>query len=387
MTTRTEILQPDDKISYPVRPALRAIALCCTLALSLMPAGAVYSATAADNQQQPIAATQTAAIDVVALEQQIRDLIQRELFNPALLASAVNQAHLQKQQQLAAENPDISVFIEKFNQLWRHGPWSHMQLAPRRIPAAQMAAIVDNMNVGPDAVQLRWDDTVPVLSVNTMMGKDTMQAITEAFVQLQQAGAQQLIIDLRRNKGGAFAVKPLVQHLLNQPLEAGVFLSRQWYLQHETRVPNSAEIAATPVWQHTELQSFWQALSTQPLVRIRFTPELPTFSGQVWLLTSHKTASAAEMAVAALQQAGRVTVIGEQTAGEMLSQRMFDLPGNLQLSLPIAGYITNQAGPIEGIGLKPDIRVPAHQALQHALSLAQRAISPAAAAVSQTNEE
>ncbi|MDZ7869311.1 MAG: S41 family peptidase [Rheinheimera sp.] len=377
MSTRTEYLQPDDKISRPLRPALRAMALCCTLALTLMPAGAVYSATAADNQQQPIAAVQTAAIDVVALEQQIRNLMQRELFNPALLASAVSQAHLQKQQQLAAETPDVAVFIEQFNQLWRDGPWSHMQLAPRRIPAAQMAAFVDNMTVGPDAVQLRWDGTVPVLSVNTMMGKDTMQAIAAAFTQLQQAGAQQLIIDLRRNKGGAFAVKPLVQHLLQQPMEAGVFLSRQWYLQQESRLPNPAEIAATPVWQHTELQSFWPALSTQPLVRIRFTPELPTFTGQVWLLTSHKTASAAEMAVAALQQAGRVTVIGEQTAGEMLSQRMFDLPGDLQLSLPIAGYITSQEQPIEGVGLKPDIQLPAHQARQHALSLAQRAIPPA----------
>ena len=121
------------------------------------------------------------------------------------------------------------------------------------------------------------------------------------------------------------------------------------------------------------MPAFWQALVSQPLVRIRFIPEQPVFAGQVWLLTSRKTASAAEMAVAALQQAARVTVIGEQTAGEMLSQTMFDLAGDLQLSLPIATYIANQYGPIEGHGLVPDINVPANQALTRALALAEAA--------------
>jgi len=326
------------------------------------------------NQTTSIAeAVASNAISPIDTEREISALLRQHLFDPSLLQSEAAHQHLLKQQQIAAESKDLADFVGKFNQLWRDGPWSHVQLAPRRIPATQMANFVDNMEAGPDAVQLQWTGKIPMLTVNTMMGKDTIQHIHQAYVQLQQAGAQQLIIDLRHNKGGAFAVKPLVGHLLNQPVEGGVFVSRRWYEQQPQNTPDAQAVNATPVWQQWNLQAFWQALVSQPLVRIRFIPEQPVFAGQVWLLTSHETASAAEMAVDALQQADRVTVIGEQTAGEMLSQTMFDLAGDLQLSLPIATYITQQRGPIEGHGLVPDISVPATQALLRAVALAEEA--------------
>lgn len=326
------------------------------------------------NQTTAIAeAVASNAVSPIDTEREISALLRQHLFDPSLLQSEAAHQHLLKQQQLAAESTDLSDFVGKFNQLWREGPWSHVQLTPRRIPATQMAHFVDNMEAGPDAVQLRWTGKIPVLAVHTMMGKDTIEHIHQAFVQLQQADSQQLIIDLRHNKGGAFAVKPLVGHLLNQPVEGGMFVSRRWYEQQPQNTPDTKDVIATPAWQQWNMSAFWQALVTQPLVRIRFKPEQPVFAGQVWLLTSHKTASAAEMAVAALQQAERVTVIGEQTAGEMLSQTMFDLAGDLQLSLPIATYIAHQRGPIEGHGLVPDISVPANQALPRALALAEEA--------------
>ena len=361
------------------KPVRLTLTICSTVALVLsLPVlshssgNAVAYATAPQTPPPQVVSPDTTATPI-EIEQQISSVMSRQLFNPALLQLATTKQHLLKQQQLAAQSKDLADFVQKFNQLWRDGPWSHVQLSPRRIPASQMAAMVDQMDAGPDAVKLSWLGTVPVLTVNTMLGKDTMQQIPQAFVQLQQAGAKQLIIDLRHNKGGAFAVKPLVEHLLPQPLEGGVFVSRHWYTKSQQAAPDEQEIAKTPVWQQWDLKAFWQALATQPLVRIQFSPAQPVFSGDVWLLTSHQTGSAAEMAVAALQQANRVTVIGERTAGEMLSQTMFDLEGDLQLSLPIASYIANQYGPIEGNGLAPDLNVPADQALQRALVLAGQA--------------
>lgn len=355
--------------------AWQSLKRCGLAALLLTQTGNnAFAQTTAVKQTTAIAeAVSTKATSPIETEREISVLLRQHLFDPSLLQSEAAHQHLLKQQQLAAQSKDLADFVGKFNQLWRDGPWSHVQLSPRQIPAAQMANFVDNMNVGPDAVQLRWTGKIPVLTVNTMMGNDTIQHIHQAYVQLQQASAQQLIIDLRHNKGGAFAVKPLVGHLLNQPVEGGVFVSRRWYEKQPYLSPDAQAVNATPVWQQWNMPAFWQALVSQPLVRIRFIPEQPVFAGQVWLLTSRKTASAAEMAVAALQQAARVTVIGEQTAGEMLSQTMFDLAGDLQLSLPIATYIANQYGPIEGHGLVPDINVPANQALTRALALAEAA--------------
>jgi len=94
------------------------------------------------------------------------------------------------------------------------------------------------------------------------------------------------------------------------------------------------------------------------------------FTGQVFILTSHKSASATEFAVETLAREEKVTVIGETTAGEMLSQKMFDLPLGLQLSLPIAEYYSIRIGRIEGKGVAPDIVIDANLAMDLAIALA-----------------
>ena len=85
---------------------------------------------------------------------------------------------------------------------------------------------------------------------------------------------------------------------------------------------------------------------------------------------SHKSASATEFAVETLAREKNVTIIGETTAGEMLSQKMFDLPLGLQLSLPIAEYYSSRIGKIEGKGVVPDIVIDANLAMDLAIALA-----------------
>ena len=87
------------------------------------------------------------------------------------------------------------------------------------------------------------------------------------------------------------------------------------------------------------------------------------------MLISKKTASAAEFTVDALAQEESVTIIGETTAGEMLSQKMYDLPHGFQLSLPIAEYYSHRMGKIEGKGVEPDIEIDQNVAMDLALAL------------------
>ena len=51
----------------------------------------------------------------------------------------------------------------------------------------------------------------------------------------------------------------------------------------------------------------------------------------------------------------------------MLSQKIYDIPGGLHLSLPIADYYSAVHGRIEGVGIKPDIETNAADALEIAL--------------------
>lgn len=91
------------------------------------------------------------------------------------------------------------------------------------------------------------------------------------------------------------------------------------------------------------------------------------FKGPVYVLTSERTASASEIATEALQYSGRAVIIGEKTAGEMLSQKVYDILGEFHLFLPVADYFSVKGDRVEGIGIEPDIAVGAKDALNIAL--------------------
>lgn len=305
--------------------------------------------------------------------QQLVDAINTVMFehhyNIRELQSQGYQKVLQQMRALANEADSKQAFMSGFRKIWQNGPFSHVVLGNHQASAVQVAQHLDNMNVGGQGALLSWQQDVAVLTVNTMMGQDTITQINQHYQTIAQKQAKALIVDLRNNEGGAFAIRPLIAHLLDQPLQAGYFLSQKWSSAHQ-RQPSAAEVAKLTPWRGWSIMAFWQDVQEQALIKVQFEPAPISLNIPVYLLTSNKTASASELATEALQSAGRVTVIGEATAGQMLSQKPYDLPMGLQLYLPIADYYSLGSGRLEGNPIVPDIQVPAEQALKKALSLA-----------------
>jgi len=319
---------------------------------------ALSTATMATAASQPDFTTTVDAIEAT---------MEAHHFDPVALETGAYKKIRKQAYELAATAQTALAFAEGYNKLWADGPFSHVQLSIARGSADDLAGFLDQMNAGPDAVQLRFDGDTAILAVHTMMGRDTITAIEKAYGDIAARGAKALVIDLRTNQGGAFAVLPLVSHLISKPQTMGVFVGRPWTDAH-SNLPTGAEMHSVQPWRGWSIRAFWQDVTTQPLVRLQFDPAAPRFNGPVYVLASRKTASAAELAIDALQSAGRVTLVGETTAGALLSQKMFDVAGGFHLSLPIAGYVSAKHGVIEGKGLTPDIAVPAEQALETALA-------------------
>ena len=259
-------------------------------------------------------------------------------------------------------------FIEGFREIWSDGPFSHVTISDAQQSADDLANYLDTLRVGGGGATLRWQGDIAVLTVNTMMGLDTIEEIDAAYAAIAERNASGLIIDLRENGGGAFAVLPLVSHLLAASFDAGVFVSQLWNNAHDHK-PKKADLESVEPWEGWSVRTFWADVQTNPVTRISFSPVEPVFNGPVCILTSKHTASAAELATDALRVADRVTIIGERTAGEMLSQTIFDIPGGFHLSLPIADYYSVANGRIEGVGIEPDIAVEAVHALDIALEI------------------
>ncbi len=249
------------------------------------------------------------------------------------------------------------------------GPFSHVNIQPSNNSSAeQLADHLDNMRIGGNGVNLTWHQKTALLTVNTMMGLDTIEQINEAYIEIVKQKATALIIDLRANNGGAFAVKPLVEHLLKKPLELGAFVSQPWNRQ-ATTPPTLKDVKNQPIWQGWSIRSFWRDVQSNTLTRIQMQPVSPMYAGPVYVLTSNQTASAAELASDALANLPNVTLIGETTAGEMLSQTLYDLPEQMHLFIPVADYYSHRMGRIEGVGVKPTINIEASKALEKALTL------------------
>lgn len=296
---------------------------------------------------------------------EIEAVLRRELFDPGLLDGPAYAALRAELQGLLASRPQRKQFVKAFNAAWRQGPSSHVSLQPAQVPAAQMAERFDLMDAGPAAVQLSWRGDTAVLAVNTLMGRDTEAAIGAAYREITARPARALIIDLRRNAGGAFAVAPLVGHLLEKAHDSGVFISQRG----QARGPvERAVVEQLAPWSGGSLRRFWADVTAAPYTRLRFEPLSPRYAGPVTVLTSALTASAAELAADALLGAGRVQVFGERTAGQMLSQKPFDLPGGLLLFVPVADYHAWHSGRIEGRGVVPTRAMPAEKALDAALA-------------------
>lgn len=311
-------------------------------------------------------ATQVEANRYVSMVDEIKQLMQNRVYDKAILNSEGFSLIQSDLYELAKESKTDKEFIAGFNQRWKQGPFSHVQLQQSAQSSTQLAKYLDIMNVGDDAVHLKFQDDIAILTVNTMMGNNTIELIKDAYQRVDEFNPHALIIDLRMNQGGAFAIVPLVEHVLLSPLDAGVFLSRKYY-DVNTSSPNSEEISLHTPWREWSLLSFWQYAADNAITRVLFSPKIPQYTGLLYVLTSESTASAAELAAEAMQASGRATLVGAKTAGNMLSQKPYDLSNGWLIFLPFADYIAKHSGRLEGNGLKPDIEISADQAMERAL--------------------
>jgi carboxyl-terminal processing protease len=262
-------------------------------------------------------------------------------------------------------------FVDGFREAWENGPFSHVEFRTARQSADDLAAYLDNLRVGGGGAVLTWEEDIAILTVNTMMGLDTIEQINAAYAEIAATDTHALIIDLRANGGGAFAVRPLVAHLIDETVDAGGFVSQRWNAEYN-RGPNARDIQTVEPWDGWSIRAFWADVQDEAITRISITPSEPKFSGSVYVLTSEVTASAAELAADVLKGSGRAILIGEKTAGQMLSQKIYDVPGGFQLSLPIADYYSIHNGRIEGVGVNPDIDSNAADALDIAIQQAKK---------------
>ena len=78
------------------------------------------------------------------------------------------------------------------------------------------------------------------------------------------------------------------------------------------------------------------------------------FHGRVVLLVDRHTASAAEMIVAFARENKLARIVGENTAGRLLSATSVKVGQGFRLALPTGAYYTWRGSVLEGTPIEPD---------------------------------
>jgi len=168
-----------------------------------------------------------------------------------------------------------------------------------------------------------------------------------------------LIIDLRGNTGGGIAALRVMSFLTPDRVPVGFALDRRRTtanLDTEKRsFPRFTRIPPSP-------KSLW-------LLGVRYAPAMLAkksivleteglgpmpFHRRTILLVDRHTASAAEMIVAFARENNLSTIIGEKTAGRLLSSTSIKVGKGFRLALPTGAYYTWKGSVLEGTPIEPD---------------------------------
>ena len=191
-----------------------------------------------------------------------------------------------------------------------------------------------------------------------MIGVDVANAMTAAVQEL--GNVKSLVVDLRGNTGGGAGALRLMSLLTPDRIPVGFSPNKKWAerdLESEkTRFPRLNHIPESKGGLWLLGAKFLPSLiSKSPVLLETEGLGAKPFHGRIVLLVDRHTASAAEMVTIFAKENKLATVMGEKTAGRLLSATSVKVGHGFRLALPTGAYYTWNLTTLEGTPLEPDV--------------------------------
>ena len=191
-----------------------------------------------------------------------------------------------------------------------------------------------------------------------MVGVKVANAISDALQNL--GNMDRLVIDLRGNTGGGIGALRVMSLLTPDKIPVGFALDRRRPVANleteKLRFPRFARIPSSTKSLWTLALKFAPAMTRKtPIVLETEGLGRQSFHGKIILLVDRHTASAAEMIVAFARENQLATIVGENTAGRLLSATSVNVGHGFRLAMPTGAYFTWQGTVLEGSPLLPDV--------------------------------
>jgi hypothetical protein len=252
--------------------------------------------------------------------------------------------------------------IAGFQEAWGEGLFSHYELLRPLKSMESLLKQADTQSEEKPIVHTSFtEDNIGLVTIDSFFGSKIEQQIDDAFKVIIDRNPRALIIDVRQNGGGTLAAWPVAARLIQEEVLAGYFISNRWWATHTT-LPTTETLIATPSPEFVTPQAFQQDLFSDGLLVMRIGPYEMTYDGPVYVLVSEHSRSATEALIGVLQSIGRVTVVGETTAGYMLNSNLFEIAEGFTLRLPVADFFLANHKSLERVGVIPNIQTQPDEA-------------------------
>jgi C-terminal processing protease CtpA/Prc len=190
-----------------------------------------------------------------------------------------------------------------------------------------------------------------------MVGVVVANQISNALKSLRNV--DRLIIDLRGNTGGGIGALRVMSLLTSERIPVGFALDKRRANgsldQEKQRYPRFSRIPSnTKALWPLALRFAPAMLTKKPIVLETEGLGPQPFHGRIVLLVDRHTASAAEMIVAFARENNLATIVGEKTAGRLLSATSVKVGAGYRLALPTGAYHTWGGTVLEGTPIEPD---------------------------------
>ena len=178
-----------------------------------------------------------------------------------------------------------------------------------------------------------------------------------------------MIIDLRGCGGGDYSSMTLSSYFIKKSLNAGFFVGNKYFNNNEI-LPSNEFLKNKSPYTGNSLREFLDEIINTGLLIGKVEPDKNlNYNGNVIVLIDKFSASATEPIVYFLKQNNLATIIGEKTAGQMLSSTVIDVKDGWTLLIPIADYYTSDRYRIENNGVKPNIKIKSEDALEYSIQM------------------
>lgn len=294
------------------------------------------------------------------LSSRINDTTKKYIYNPELLYDKQWGKRMRKMKRFEKYAVDDLEILLYAMSTFQNLPFSHYGLQLLQKDKAEQLLKASHNNVF-----LKEIDPVTVLLEVKSFGGDK-EEMDSVFNKILYHGYNNLIVDLRDNPGGGIdAGIAFGNHITHGEINVGYFVTNKWYGNFSEQ--KNLELLPTSTAQTTT--DFITELKESEGRKLVCKPVGKQFQGKVFLLTNNETGSTCEPIVYALKTNKIATVVGENTAGHMLSATLLNVKDNFWLYMPIADYYTPNKTRLDQIGVAPDIEVPSDQALDYVLNL------------------